>query len=36
MAKDGRIRKLTFTGSTAVGKHLMRGAADTVKNYRWN
>ncbi|MET3684825.1 succinate-semialdehyde dehydrogenase/glutarate-semialdehyde dehydrogenase [Priestia megaterium] len=29
--KDGRIRKLTFTGSTAVGKHLMRGAADTVK-----
>lgn len=34
--KDGRIRKLTFTGSTAVGKHLMRGAADTVKNYRLN
>lgn len=29
--KDGRIRKLTFTGSTEVGKHLMRGAADTVK-----
>jgi succinate-semialdehyde dehydrogenase / glutarate-semialdehyde dehydrogenase len=29
--KDSRIRKLTFTGSTAVGKHLMRGAADTVK-----
>jgi succinate-semialdehyde dehydrogenase/glutarate-semialdehyde dehydrogenase len=25
------IRKLSFTGSTAVGKHLMRLAADTVK-----
>ncbi|MGM8365214.1 NAD-dependent succinate-semialdehyde dehydrogenase [Virgibacillus sp. W0181] len=25
------VRKLTFTGSTEVGKHLMRGAADTVK-----
>ncbi|WP_050614931.1 NAD-dependent succinate-semialdehyde dehydrogenase [Bacillus testis] len=29
--KDGRVRKLTFTGSTRVGKILMRGAADTVK-----
>ena len=29
--KDERVRKLTFTGSTEVGKILMRGAADTVK-----
>ncbi|WP_141769951.1 NAD-dependent succinate-semialdehyde dehydrogenase [Bacillus massilinigeriensis] len=28
---DSRITKLTFTGSTEVGKHLMRGAAETVK-----
>ncbi|MDQ0219119.1 NAD-dependent succinate-semialdehyde dehydrogenase [Peribacillus cavernae] len=28
---DERVRKLTFTGSTAVGKQLMRGSADTVK-----
>jgi succinate-semialdehyde dehydrogenase/glutarate-semialdehyde dehydrogenase len=28
---DERVRKLTFTGSTEVGKLLMRGAADTVK-----
>ena len=28
---DTRVRKLTFTGSTEVGKTLMRGAADTVK-----
>ena len=28
---DGRVRKISFTGSTAVGKRLMRGAADTVK-----
>ncbi|RIW27425.1 NAD-dependent succinate-semialdehyde dehydrogenase [Bacillus salacetis] len=28
---DNRVRKLTFTGSTEVGKLLMRGAADTVK-----
>jgi len=25
------VRKITFTGSTAVGQHLMRKAADTVK-----
>jgi len=25
------VRKVSFTGSTAVGKHLMRQAADTVK-----
>lgn len=29
--RDGRVRKLSFTGSTLVGKQLMRGAADTVK-----
>lgn len=28
---DDRVRKITFTGSTEVGKLLMRGAADTVK-----
>lgn len=28
---DSRVRKITFTGSTEVGKLLMRGAADTVK-----
>jgi len=29
--EDGRVAKITFTGSTEVGKILMRGAADTVK-----
>ena len=29
--KDKRVRKLSFTGSTEVGKLLLRGAADTVK-----
>ena len=28
---DTRVRKLTFTGSTEVGKQLMKGAAETVK-----
>ncbi|MGM0846231.1 MAG: NAD-dependent succinate-semialdehyde dehydrogenase [Bacillota bacterium] len=28
---DTRVRKLSFTGSTEVGKLLMKGAADTVK-----
>ncbi len=28
---DTRVRKLTFTGSTEVGKAAMKGAADTVK-----
>lgn len=28
---DTRVRKLTFTGSTEVGRELMRGAAETVK-----
>jgi len=29
--QDSRVRKISFTGSTEVGKELMRGAADTVK-----
>ena len=29
--EDMRVRKLTFTGSTEVGRLLMRGSADTVK-----
>ncbi|SDZ65704.1 succinate-semialdehyde dehydrogenase / glutarate-semialdehyde dehydrogenase [Evansella caseinilytica] len=29
--EDARVRKITFTGSTEVGKLLMRGAAQTVK-----
>jgi succinate-semialdehyde dehydrogenase/glutarate-semialdehyde dehydrogenase len=29
--QDGRVRKITFTGSTEIGKLLMKGAADTVK-----
>jgi succinate-semialdehyde dehydrogenase/glutarate-semialdehyde dehydrogenase len=29
--EDGRVRKLSFTGSTEVGKLLMRQAADTMK-----
>ena len=28
---DRRVRKLTFTGSTPVGKHLARASADTLK-----
>lgn len=28
---DSRVRKITFTGSTAVGKLLARGSADTLK-----
>ncbi|GAB6988805.1 NAD-dependent succinate-semialdehyde dehydrogenase [Paenibacillus pini] len=28
---DERVRKISFTGSTAVGKQLMKGAADTMK-----
>jgi len=31
LLQDDRVRKITFTGSTEVGKLLMRGAADTVK-----
>jgi succinate-semialdehyde dehydrogenase/glutarate-semialdehyde dehydrogenase len=29
--EDGRVRKLTFTGSTEVGKKLARASADTLK-----
>lgn len=29
--QDSRVRKLTFTGSTEVGKQLMKDAADTMK-----
>lgn len=29
--KDSRVRKITFTGSTAVGKHLARESASTLK-----
>lgn len=28
---DSRVRKITFTGSTRVGKYLMKGAAEQVK-----
>jgi succinate-semialdehyde dehydrogenase/glutarate-semialdehyde dehydrogenase len=31
LMKSPTVRKLSFTGSTAVGKLLMRQAADTVK-----
>ncbi|MGR0117739.1 NAD-dependent succinate-semialdehyde dehydrogenase [Ralstonia pseudosolanacearum] len=29
--QDGRVRKITFTGSTPVGKHLARESAGTLK-----
>ncbi|CAM3957578.1 NAD-dependent succinate-semialdehyde dehydrogenase [Saccharibacillus endophyticus] len=29
--RDARVRKLSFTGSTRIGKELMKGAADTMK-----
>jgi succinate-semialdehyde dehydrogenase/glutarate-semialdehyde dehydrogenase len=29
--RDRRVRKITFTGSTEVGKHLARESADTLK-----
>jgi succinate-semialdehyde dehydrogenase / glutarate-semialdehyde dehydrogenase len=28
---DPRVRKITFTGSTAIGKQIMRASADTLK-----
>lgn len=28
---DARVRKITFTGSTPIGKHLARASADTLK-----
>ena len=31
MTSSEKVRKLTFTGSTPVGKHLIRACADTVK-----
>ena len=31
MCEDNRVRKLTFTGSTEVGRILMRQSADTIK-----
>jgi len=31
LMKDGRVRKLSFTGSTEIGRLLMRQSADTVK-----
>ncbi|PHJ26042.1 succinate-semialdehyde dehydrogenase [Cystoisospora suis] len=31
VCKSAYVRKISFTGSTAVGKHLMRLATDTVK-----
>jgi succinate-semialdehyde dehydrogenase/glutarate-semialdehyde dehydrogenase len=31
LVANPRVRKLSFTGSTAVGKHLLRASADTVK-----
>ncbi|KAI3695215.1 hypothetical protein L1987_78207 [Smallanthus sonchifolius] len=31
LLESPQVRKITFTGSTAVGKKLMAGAADTVK-----
>jgi succinate-semialdehyde dehydrogenase/glutarate-semialdehyde dehydrogenase len=31
LLKDTRVRKLTFTGSTAIGKLLLRQSADTLK-----
>ncbi|MEN1759000.1 NAD-dependent succinate-semialdehyde dehydrogenase [Anoxynatronum sibiricum] len=31
LMEDGRVRKITFTGSTEVGKMLMRQSADTMK-----
>jgi succinate-semialdehyde dehydrogenase/glutarate-semialdehyde dehydrogenase len=33
---DARVRKITFTGSTPVGKHLARASADTLRSVRWN
>ena len=31
LTQDARVRKLSFTGSTRVGKELMRACADTMK-----
>ena len=29
--EDGRVRKVSFTGSTEIGKELMASAAQTMK-----
>lgn len=36
MTSSPIVRKLTFTGSTRVGKLLMEQCADTVKKCHWN
>lgn len=36
LCNDSRVRKLSFTGSTPVGKLLMRQCADTVKKSPWS
>lgn len=33
---DGRVRKVSFTGSTEIGKELMCGAAKTMKKFHLN
>jgi len=35
MASD-KVRKVSFTGSTEVGKTLVRNSADTIKKCRWS
>ena len=32
--EDGRVRKVSFTGSTEIGKELMASAAQTMKKFR--
>ena len=36
MTSNGDVRKVTFTGSTEVGRLLMKQSADTIKSFRWN
>lgn len=36
MTANSLVRKLSFTGSTEVGKILMRDCAATVKKFPWN
>ena len=31
--EDGRVRKVSFTGSTEIGKELMASAAQTMKRF---
>lgn len=35
LLESPQVRKITFTGSTAVGKKLMAGAAETVKKVNY-